>query len=109
MATSPFDMPIFLNMMTDTVFTRTYGMPSAKYNVGTHAHGLIFFFIIYNILVCCGSQPSRFAGPSLCGRGSWIIMGEDLPVSMPLGSHDSGTYLAETHTMPPSGTAEQYH
>ena len=29
-ATSPFDIPIFLNIMTDTVLTRTYGVPSAK-------------------------------------------------------------------------------
>ena len=45
-AISPLDMPMLLNMITDMLFTMKYGIPSAKYRVGIHFHGLFVFFIV---------------------------------------------------------------
>ena len=39
---SSLEMPIRLYMITDTVLTMMYGMPSAKYKVGTKIHGVLF-------------------------------------------------------------------
>ena len=47
-AISPLDMPILLNMITDILFTMKYGIPSAKYRVGIHFHGLFVFFIVHD-------------------------------------------------------------
>ena len=51
-ATSPLDIPIFFNIMTDMVLTMKYGIPSAKYNVGTHAHALrvLPFILLWMLL-----------------------------------------------------------
>ena len=38
-AISVLEMPSLLYMITDTVITMTYGIPSAKYSDGTHAQG----------------------------------------------------------------------
>ncbi len=46
---SVFDMPRRLYIISDIVITATYGMPSAKYNEGTHAQGLRCCFIIDKI------------------------------------------------------------
>ena len=43
----PLGMPMSVNMTTDMVFTRKYGMPSAKYSVGTQIHGFLVCFIAY--------------------------------------------------------------
>ena len=32
-----------VNIVTEILLTMKYGMPSAKYNVGTHIHGLTLF------------------------------------------------------------------
>ena len=53
-ASIPFGMPMFLNMTTDMLLTMKYGMPSAKYSVGTHRHG-VFFFIYVSIFGARGS------------------------------------------------------
>ena len=37
---STFDIPILLNMIMDMLLTMKYGIPSAKYKVGTHHHAL---------------------------------------------------------------------
>ena len=47
-AISPLDMPMLLNMITDILFTMKYGIPSAKYRVGIHFHGLFVFFIVHD-------------------------------------------------------------
>ena len=39
-AMSVLEMPRFLYRMTDSVIATTYGIPCAKYSVGTHDHGL---------------------------------------------------------------------
>lgn len=42
MAISPLGIPIFVNIITEILFTMKYGMPSAKYRVGIHHHGVFF-------------------------------------------------------------------
>ena len=37
---SVLEMPSRLYMMTETLITMTYGIPSAKYKLGTHSHAL---------------------------------------------------------------------
>ena len=34
-------------MTTDMLFTIKYGIPSAKYRVGTHRHGVLFFIYVF--------------------------------------------------------------
>ena len=38
---------MFVNMMTDMLFTMKYGIPSAKYSVGIQLHGDLKCFILY--------------------------------------------------------------
>jgi hypothetical protein len=53
MAISPVDMPMFVNITTDMLFTMKYGIPSAKYSVGIHDHGefLIMLFQDNNVAI----------------------------------------------------------
>ena len=53
MAMSPLDIPMFVNITTDILFTMKYGIPSAKYNVGIHHHGdcLIMLFRDNNVAI----------------------------------------------------------
>ena len=37
-AISPFGTPIFVNIVTDMLFTTKYGIPSAKYTVEINNH-----------------------------------------------------------------------
>ena len=39
--------PILANIMTEMLFTRKYGTPSAKYSVGTHHQGLLFVVFVF--------------------------------------------------------------
>ena len=39
----PLGTPIFVNIITEMLFTRKYGIPSAKYREGTHHQGLLVF------------------------------------------------------------------
>ena len=48
-ASIPLGMPIFLNMTTDILLTMKYGIPSAKYSVGTHHHGPLFICIFLSV------------------------------------------------------------
>ena len=43
---SVFDIPIRLYIISEMVMTVTYGMPSAKYSEGTHAHGLLLDIVV---------------------------------------------------------------
>ena len=71
MAISPFPMPSFLNMITEITFTMKYGIPSAKYSVGTHSHGdrfmslflFIFPFFFHVILSVSEESGSSFNLP----------------------------------------------
>ena len=49
-AMSPFGTPILVNIITEMLFTRKYGIPSAKYNVGTQNHG-VFTFSLFMIFM----------------------------------------------------------
>jgi hypothetical protein len=40
--------PILVNSITEMLFTKKYGIPSVKYNDGTHTHGdMLLLFLIY--------------------------------------------------------------
>ena len=82
-AMSPLDIPIFVNMMTDILFTIKYGIPSAKYNVGIQLQG---------------DLNCRIR----------IIMFQNLFVIIASGGHYSGTNLTEAYTMSPSTTIKPY-
>ena len=45
-AISPLDIPIFVNIITEMVFTIKYGMPSAKYSVGIQPHGFMLVLLM---------------------------------------------------------------
>ena len=42
-----------VNIITEMLFTIKYGMPCAKYKVGTHAHGDMFFCMVHDIDLLC--------------------------------------------------------
>src|ERR1019366_7635168 len=58
---SVFEMPSRLYSTTDIVITMTYGMPCAKYRLGTHSHALRDLFSVIKLFFRApsGNLPRR--------------------------------------------------
>ena len=95
-AMSPFDIPMFVNIITDIVFTMKYGIPSAKYNVGIHNQGLFLLSInirfIINLLGLNG-LPDNNDGVSACRYGlplpSLPLRSDTVPLRDPIQNQEA--------------------